>query len=286
MRTGPGLWQGIRKAGFAVPVRPSLDVLTADLLDNLGNPDPDERALGIEILEAWVRRGVYEPAALRAIGGRAVDNLKVGLGEQDTDTVFLRTDSLILLKRVVEADNRSAFLEPEELQAWLDALVAYVENECDLRGYVPGKGWAHTLARAAETLRLLALNRRLSPEAVRRILDVIGTKITAPVEEPFRYYEDEWLAYAVRTIFRFKPLGVDELRQWLAGLIEPADHESWHNQPQSPSEAAARYNTSSLLRSLYFQLAASRERPPTAAQLVPAVREAIQELDIGFHELP
>src|SRR4029453_683052 len=211
MRTGPGLWQGIRKAGFAVPVRPSLDVLTADLLDNLGNPDPDERALGIEILETWVRRGVYEPEALRAMGGRAADNLKVGLGEQDTDSLFVRTDSLILLKRVVEADNRSSFLEPEELQAWLDALVAYVENERDLRGYVPGKGWAHTLARAAAGLRLLALNRRLSPEAVRRILDVVGAKITAPVEEPFRYYEDEWLAYAVATIFRLKALGGHEV---------------------------------------------------------------------------
>jgi hypothetical protein len=286
MRTGPGLWQGIRKAGFAVPVRPSLDVLTADLLDNLGNPDPDQRGLGLEILETWVRRGVYEPPALRAMGGRAIDNLKVGLGEQDSDTVFLRASSLSLLKRVVEADNRSAFLEPEELQAWLDTLVTYLKNERDLRGYVPGKGWAHALAQVAETLRLLALNRRLSPETLRRILDVVGARITAPVDEPFRYYEDEWLAYAVRTIFRFKPLGVEELKQWLAGLTDPAGHETWKEPPRSPSEAAARYNTASLLRSLYFQLAASRERPPTAAQLVPAVREAIQELDIGFHELP
>jgi hypothetical protein len=286
MRTGPGLWQGIRKAGFAVPVRPSLDVLTADLLDNLGNPDPDQRALGIEILETWVMRGVYEPPALRAIGGRAIDNLKVGLGEQGTDSVFLRAGSLILLKRVVEADNRRSFLGTEELEAWLDAVVAYLENERDLRGYVPGKGWAHALAQVAETLRLLALNRRLSPETLRRILDVVGAKITAPAEEPFRYYEDEWLAYAVRTIFRFKPLGVDELKQWLAGLVDPEGHESWKEPPRSPTEAAARYNTASLLRSLYFQLAASRERPPTAAQLVPAVREAIQELDIGFHELP
>jgi Protein of unknown function (DUF2785) len=286
MRTGPGLWQGIRKAGFAVPVRPSLDVLTADLLDNLGNPDPDQRALGLEILETWVRRGVYEPSALRAMGGRLVDNLKVGLGEQDSDTVFLRASSLSLLKRVVEADNRSAFLEPEELKAWLDTLVTYLENERDLRGYVPGKGWAHVLAQVAETLRLMALNRRLSPETLRRILDVVGAKITAPVDEPFRDYEDEWLAYAVRTIFRFKPLGVEELKQWLAGLTDPAGHETWKEPPRSPSEAAARYNTASLLRSLYFQLAASRERPATAAQLVPAVREAIQELDIGFHELP
>jgi hypothetical protein len=229
---------------------------------------------------------VYEPSALRAMGGRLVDNLKVGLGEQDSDTVFLRASSLSLLKRVVEADNRSAFLEPEELKAWLDTLVTYLENERDLRGYVPGKGWAHVLAQVAETLRLMALNRRLSPETLRRILDVVGAKITAPVDEPFRNYEDEWLAYAVRTIFRFKPLGVEELKQWLAGLTDPAGHETWKEPPRSPSEAAARYNTASLLRSLYFQLAASRERPPTAAQLVPAVREAIQELDIGFHELP
>jgi Protein of unknown function (DUF2785) len=286
MRTGPGLWQGIRKAGFAVPVRPSLDVLTADLLDNLGNPDPDQRALGIEILETWIRRGVYEPPALRAMGSRAVDNLKVGLGEPDSDTVFLRASSLALLKSVVEADNRGAFLANDELEAWLDALIAYLENERDLRGYVPGKGWAHALAQVAEALRLFALNRQLRPEALRRVLDVVGAKVTAPVDEPFRDYEDEWLAYAVRTIFRFKPLGVEELKEWLARLTDPPGRASWQEPPRERSEAAARHNTVSLLRSLYFQMAASRERPPTAGQLVPAVREAIQELDIGFHELP
>ena len=286
MRTGPGLWQGIRKAGFAVPVRPSLDVLTTDLLDNLGNPDPDQRALGVEILETWIERGVYQPAALRAIGSKLAANLGVGLGEPGDDSVFLRTGSLTVLKRVVEADNRRSFLRREELEAWLDAVVALLENERDLRAYVPDKGWAHAIAQVADTLRLFALSRQLSPETLRRILDVVGARVTTPSEEPFRSYEDEWLAYAVRTVFRIKPLGVEELRDWLAGLTSPPGHASWQEPPHDPAEAAARHNTVSLLRSLYFQLGASRERRPTTAQLVPAVREAIQELDIGFYELP
>ncbi len=286
MRTGPGVWQGIRKAGFAVPVRPSLDVLTADLLDNLGNLDPDQRALGTEILETWIKRGVYAPAALRAIGAKAVDNLQVGLGERGDDSVFLRASSLIVLKRVVEADNRRSFLAREELEAWLDAVVAVMERERDERGYVQGKGWAHSIAQVADALRLFALSRHLSPEALRRILDVVGAKVSAQTGEPFRFSEDEWLAYAVRTIFRFKPLGVEELNDWLAGLTSPEGHPSWREPARDLADATARHNTVSLLRSLYFQLAASRERPPTAAQLVPAVREAIQELDIGFYELP
>lgn len=286
MRTGPGLWQGIRKAGFAVPVRPSLDMLTTDLLDNLGNLDPDQRALGIEILETWIRRGVYDPPALRAIGAKVVANLEVGLGEPDDDSVFLRAGSLAVLKRVVEADNQRSFLEREELEAWLDAVVALLGSERDLRGYVPGKGWAHAIAQVADTLRVFALSRQLTPETPRRILGVVGTKVTARTEEPFHFSEDEWLAYTVRTIFRFKPLGVAELNEWLAGLTSPPGHPSWQEPPRDLPEAAARHNTVSLLRSLYFQLAASRERPPTAAQLVPAVREAIQELDIGFYDLP
>jgi hypothetical protein len=286
MRTGPGLWQGIRKAGFAVPVRPSLDVLTADLLDNLGNLDPDQRALGIEILETWIQKGVYEPPALRALGAKAVANLEVGLGKPSDDSVFLRAGSLTVLKRVVEADNQRSFLRREELEAWLDAVVTLLEKERDHRGYVPGKGWAHSIAQVADTLRQFALSRQLDAERLRRILDVVGAKVTARTEEPFHFSEDEWLAYAVRTIFRFKPLGVEELKEWLADLTSAEGHPSWREPPRDQSEAAARHNTVSLLRSLYFQLAASRERPPTAAQLVPAVREAIQELDIGFYELP
>jgi hypothetical protein len=286
MRTGPGLWQGIRKAGFAVPVRPSLEVLTSDLLDNLGNLDPDQRALGVEILETWIGRGVYQPAALRAIGNRVVANLAVGLGEPDDDSVFLRAASLSVLKHLVEADNRRSFLRRAELEAWLDAVVAAMKAERDLRAYVPDKGWAHALAQLADTLRLFLLSRHLGPETPRRILDVVGARVTATSEEPFRSYEDEWLAYTVRTIFRFKPLGVAELRDWLAGLASPPGHPSWQQPQLDPGEAAARHNTVTLLRSLYFQLALSRDRPPTAAHLVPAVREAIQELDIGFYELP
>src|SRR5216117_3555215 len=154
MRTGPGLWQGIRKAGFAVPVRPSLEVLTSDLLDNLGNLDPDQRALGVEILETWIGRGVYQPAALRAIGNRVVANLAVGLGEPDDDSVFLRAASLSVLKHLVEADNRRSLLRRAELEAWLDAVVAAMKAERDLRAYVPDKGWAHALAQLADTLRL------------------------------------------------------------------------------------------------------------------------------------
>ncbi|HEY2959437.1 MAG TPA: DUF2785 domain-containing protein [Actinomycetota bacterium] len=286
MRTGPGLWQGIRKAGFAVPVRPSLEVLTTDLLDNLANLDPDQRDLGVEILETWIGRGVYQPEALRAIGDRVTANLQVGLGEPDDDSVFLRAASLTVLKRLVEADNRRSFLRRKELEAWFDAVVAALENERDLRAYVPDKGWAHALAQLADTLRLFVLSRHLGPEAPRRILDAVGARVTARSQEPFRSYEDEWLAYTVRTILRFKPLGVAELRDWLAGLASPPGHPSWQAPQLDPQEAAARHNTVSLLRSLYFQLAVGRDRPPTAGQLVPAVREAIQELDIGFYELP
>jgi hypothetical protein len=55
-----------------------------------------------------------------------------------------------VLAIVLVADKQRPFLDESEFREVADGLVAYCEGERDLRGFVPGRGWAHAVAHAAD----------------------------------------------------------------------------------------------------------------------------------------
>ena len=89
--------------------------------------------------------------------------LAVGLGEHGTDTVFRRSFSALVLAECIDARQRTRrrWLPDDKLLSWGDRLAAWLVRERDLRGFVPGKGWAHALAHGADALGALAESPRL-----------------------------------------------------------------------------------------------------------------------------
>ena len=53
------------------------------------------------------------------------ENLKHGLGEQGTDTVFLRTFSALVLAELVYHHNKHPFLEEADVRQILEQALAY-----------------------------------------------------------------------------------------------------------------------------------------------------------------
>lgn len=81
-----------------------------------------------------------------------------GLGPANGDGVFRRSFSLLVIDAILETQP-ARHMPGRTLQQVWNAYRDYVTRENDLRGYVDGKGWAHSLAHGADVAySLIALN--------------------------------------------------------------------------------------------------------------------------------
>ena len=137
-------WQAIVDIDFAAPCGSSVADLTPQLISFLSSTDPQLRdTFGFPILAIWIDRGgYYTPAQLGEVGAPMIHHLSAGLGESETDTVFGRAFSALILGKVIDADNRQFFLSADEVHDWLNQALGYIQAECDVRSVIPGNGGA------------------------------------------------------------------------------------------------------------------------------------------------
>src|SRR5579885_1657066 len=157
-------WQSILEANGALPADHDMHALTDELLSYLGSPDAHLRdGVAYPLLAQWVSEGRYSRDDLRAMATRLTTNLQAGLGEDGTESVFLRAFSVLMLAELIHQENKRTIFEfaESDVRAILEAALAYLPAERDLRGYVPGSGWAHAVAHAADVLWVLASSRYL-----------------------------------------------------------------------------------------------------------------------------
>src|SRR5262249_42883138 len=147
-------------------------------------------------------------------------NLMQGLGERETNSIFLRAFSVLVLAEIVHYDNARQFLDQAEVRQLLELALVYLEAERDLRGWVPEKGWAHSVAHTADLLSVLARSRHLDSPDLRRLLDGISSKLASGGS----FYvcdEDERLVRAVVAVAQRGLLPVDDLASWVRRLTQP-----------------------------------------------------------------
>jgi len=261
--------RGIVAAGHAVPAGRSVEELTPPLLAALGSPDPVVREPAPKIVDVWIERGLYAPAAMRAMAARMADNLAAGLGERDTDSVFLRAFSLLVLTSIVSRDNTHPFYDAGDMRDILDRVLHYAAAERDLRGYIPGKGWAHAVAHTADILWALASNRHLEAADLGRVLDAIAVLVAPPVAHIYLHNEDERLAHAALGVLHRDLAPPPAVATWLERLVRPDGRDLGFAALLSQPDVAMRHNTIAFLRGLYFQLAGLAYDPDTLPPGLP-----------------
>ena len=190
-------------------------------------------------------------------------NLEAGLGEHGTDSVYLRTYSVLVLMEIVAFDNAHPFLDQADLDGFLEAALGYLLRERDLRSWVPGPGWANAIGHSADLLMMLARSPHLGATELQRILDVIADRLLTPSPVVFVHHEDERLAYATLNVLRRNLVDRSWLVAWLDRFTAAPGQDSWRSAYASEAESAARANVTAFLRSLYFQLILT-ESPPDA----------------------
>jgi hypothetical protein len=249
-------WLDIRDNKYAIPEGYSIHELTEELFSYIGHTDPEFRdAIAYETFANWLDQDRYTLEQIRPYIPRLVINLQTGLGERDTDTVFTRAFSILFLAEIIHHDNKDPFLEKDDVQSILVKGLTYLKEERDPRGYIPEKGWAHTLAHTADLLYVLSSNRFLARAELEQILNAITEKLTEPIDWVYPYGEDDRLVQAVLGAIQRKLLDEFFYKQWLNSfLFTEGKRRPWKGSFANQPIHNAYFNSRNFLRSLYLKV--------------------------------
>ncbi len=270
-------WDRVVAEGHKVPADRPLADLTAELTTMLGSADPYLRdEIAYPTLATWVSEGVYDDL-LEGLGDGMTAGLTVGVGEQGTDTVFRRSFSALVLAECIERASTLAAdrggVPDETVLRWGDRIAGWLVRERDLRGFVPGKGWAHALAHGADALGVLSQAAVMGRLELTVLLDVLADRLLTPTTARFVHAEDDRLAQATMLILRRDLVGLEVLEPWVARLA--AKSRPRFEGDDDPFLVSG--NVQSYLRALYLQLALAPQPPACRADLLLVLIEHLRD---------
>ncbi len=222
--------------------------IALDMMKYIGSIDSEFRdELIYSSFLKWTINNVFTSEQMYQLLKISLDesHLFYKIGEIDSDSVFTRTFSLLIIPLVLYVDNNTNFLTKDETIDIKDKVIKYLDLEKDIRGYVDGKGWAHSTAHAADALDDIAKSRYINYDELLEILGAIKTKVCI---NNYTYInkEDDRMATAIKSVISRNLIEDNEIVKWIKsfGNIEKTG--------KYPEEQHLIVNTRNLLRSLYF----------------------------------
>ncbi|MHB9144337.1 MAG: DUF2785 domain-containing protein [Symbiobacteriia bacterium] len=244
-------WRMVLANEAAVPEGSTASEYLPNLMAGLGSTDPELRdSLCNEVLYCWITAGRFSAEELARMVDQLRVNLTAGVGEGENDQIFLRTFSALVLRYILLYDARAQFLAEGDVNRVFEASLQYLASEADLRGYVPAKGWAHSVAHTADLLLALAEHPRVGTPDLKRLLYAISAKVLAPTQYPFVAHEGFRLSRVVIGVWRRDLLPMASILDWLHALGDVPESEAF-----APGRDEVRYhNAEAFLSALHMTL--------------------------------
>lgn len=278
-----GYWQEILSKGLEVPSDRQLDDLTAELTTMLGSPDPELRdGTAYPALSTWIERGVYDDL-LPGLGDGMAAGLLVGLGERDTDSVFRRSFSVLALAECLARDNEQNLLPSARIFGWGDRIASWYLRERDTRGFVPGKGWAHTIAHGADAIGVMAQSTHFAANELTVLLDVLADRLLMQDSDLLLAGETDRMAAATMQILRRNVVSLKVLEPWVVRIAQ-GGNPFGSSGDLDPYEVAG--NAQAFLRSLHLQLTLAGNPPQVRPDLILVLVDALKATNFPFLSLP
>lgn len=178
------------------------------------------------------------------------EHLFLRIGEEKGDSVFTRSFSVLIVALILHKDRESSFLSHGLVEEATEATLRYLQEERDIRGYVKGKGWAHSIAHGAD-----ALDEAIRHEAFRvERIDACLNTIAGCLFKKGLYVddEDERLLMAIEALLS-RGLKDDVLATWVNRLADELS-SSFDQEGFSVAFLHTKGNVLGFLKSCYFRL--------------------------------
>ena len=130
---------------------------------------------------------------------------------------------MLVLAECIDRDNEQGLLPALKLLEWGDHIASWYLRERDVRGFVPGKGWAHAVAHGADAIGVLARSPHFGRNELTVLLDVIGDRVLAPVDAPYGHGEPDRMAMATMTVLRRNLVPLSVVEPWVARITAGAE---------------------------------------------------------------
>ncbi len=235
------------------------EALASEMLQHIGSTDLVLRdTLIYSLFSEWITEAnVLDFNTLKALFVQLQGEqfLFKGIGQSETDHVFTRSFSVLLITLILNTNNRNHFLAHDELSQVETNLIQYLQQENDLRGFVAEKGWAHSVAHAADAVNeLLQGNHQIDCDYTVLLEILIGAVLNG--NSHLRDDEDALILVPIFTLLEKglpKRVLVDHIMRFPAFLEEQyllLDEFNYWNLYA---------NTKQFLRSLYFKTKNNRK---------------------------
>ncbi|MCM3388305.1 DUF2785 domain-containing protein [Ureibacillus chungkukjangi] len=228
-----------------------VDLMLEAMLKHIGSVDAELRdALIYPTFMKMIDEELLTPNQFHYLFDSCLDDnhLFYKIGEENTDSVFTRSFSALVLAGLLYKDRDLKLLTDENFRYVLSRGVAYLESELDTRGFVEEKGWAHSVAHGADLLVAVVKHPNFKIDESKRILKTIQNcllKDATYIDE-----EDERLVFIIEALFE-KYVDESILLQWIHEILNNLE-EIYSNEGFSNRYFRTKFNITSFLKSLYF----------------------------------
>ncbi|MCT6922880.1 DUF2785 domain-containing protein [Metasolibacillus sp.] len=235
------------------------EVLT-ELLQHIGSANEEHHdKIVYRLFGELMTEGLFltEQLARTALLLPTKDYLFKNIANGDADSVFTRSFSALWLVYLLYYDGQLSFLTPEEAQFVMTEASRYLEREQDVRGFVEGQGWAHSVAHGADLFAMMITHPHFQPQLVPVLLQ--GIKVTFWKGTVYANEEEDRLAQIFEQLVK-TDFPEEVCIEWVEQVFDKLALQR-ENEGYTMQFFDARMNVLRFMRALYFTLKFSHKMP-------------------------
>jgi len=247
----------LKEQGFDIADPDSRDRFAIELVDCLGDPDPQIRdGIAFEGFVTLLRGKQLQTDAIHTL----LTTMTNQLNSDEEDQFGFRKPFLALaLAEVARVDRIEPIFSEAERDELVTTSTAYMRSIDDYRGFDEEEGWRHAVAHTADLQMQLTLNSAVTNEQLLRIRDAIATQVAPQGEHFYVYGENERLARPILFMATRDVFTEQEWIDWFAKLGAADPYESWNDIFSSQAGLAKLHNTRAFATAIYATAVGSEQ---------------------------